>query len=372
MRISAQRFKNSGRKYLLWVLAAAVVCFSFTGEHNIEDRVLVHAMGIDRAAGGYEVSFQVFRSSGAGADIPIDISRSNVQLIKIKADTVSQAIDRCSAKLGREVFLGHLQTICFGREISFEEPQELFAFVLRDKSVYLGVQLCMAQDKAEDIIMTEMQRGSLSSENLQKALDENVRNGRTVECTVLDFLSDIKSPQFEAMPVAALSQEGSGENKEPVIDITGTALLCGGKRSGFLSQEQSFALSLLRDEAETFPTVVSFDGRSYDVRFENTDVSRSLDIENGRLVFTADITLSAAVSLDIKSGDMPSERFFESYLETQLREAWDHSAGEGCDAVGVWRFLRQRYPRIYLEHEDDIERLIRNTRLDLDINCRIE
>ncbi|MBQ7071415.1 MAG: Ger(x)C family spore germination C-terminal domain-containing protein, partial [Ruminococcus sp.] len=192
------------------------------------------------------------------------------------------------------------------------------------------------------------------------------------ECTVLDFLSDIKSPQFEAMPVAALSQEGSGENKEPVIDITGTALLCGGRLSGFLSQEQSFALSLLRDEAETFPTVVSFDGRSYDVRFENTDVSRSLSIENGRLVFTADITLSAAVSLDIKSGDMPSESIFESYLEANLREAWQNSAGEGCDAAGVWRFLRQRYPKIYLEYEDDIERLIRNTRLDLDINCRIE
>ncbi len=372
VRTLAQRLKNSGRRYILWVLAGALLCFGIAHSHNIEDRVLVHAMGIDRAADGYEVSLQVFRSSGAGGDIPIDISRSNVQLIKVRADTVSQALDRCSAKLGRDVFLGHLQTICFGRDVSFERPQELFSFAVRDRSVYLGVELCLAQEKASDIIMTEMKRGSLSSENLRKALDENVKNGRTVECTLLDFLADIKSPMFEAIPVAALSQEGSGENKEPVIDITGTALISGGRVSEYLSPEQSFGLSLLRDEGRSFAAVVGSDGRSYDVRFENADVSRRLCIENGRLVFNVDIDLSAAVSLDIRHSDVLKQEHLSDHLETQLRSAWRQSVQSGCDAVGVWRFVRRKYPKVYLEYEDDIERLISSTKLCLDIECSIE
>ena len=320
------RIGKLGRKYVLLVLAAALVFSSFSDDHNIDSRLLVHAIGIDSVQDGYDVSFQVFRSTGSGSDIPIDISMSNVQLIKVRARTVTEAVEKCSSELGREAFLGHLQVICFGSGTDLSDPEELFSFAVKDKSVYLGVELCQAENMAEDIIMKEIKRGTMSSENLVKALKENAQKGRTTQCTLLTFLSCIDSPNYTAMPVISISEQGEGDNKEPVINITGTALISEGKTlPQKLSAGQAYGLTLLRGKAERFNTVIEKDGRSYDVRFENASSKCRLALENGKLFYRADITLTAALSLDIKKHSGITERELEDYIEKLVLEAWDSS-----------------------------------------------
>ncbi len=367
------RIGKLGRKYVLLVLAAALVFSSFSDDHNIDSRLLVHAIGIDSAQDGYDVSFQVFRSTGSGSDIPIDISMSNVQLIKVRARTVTEAVEKCSSELGREAFLGHLQVICFGSGTDLSDPEELFSFAVKDKSVYLGVELCQAENMAEDIIMKEIKRGTMSSENLVKALKENAQKGRTTQCTLLTFLSCIDSPNYTAMPVISISEQGEGDNKEPVINITGTALISEGKTlPQKLSAGQAYGLTLLRGKAERFNTVIEKDGRSYDVRFENASSKCRLALENGKLFYRADITLTAALSLDIKKHSGITERELEDYIEKLVLEAWDSSEGEGCDAVGVWKYLRQRYPEVYLENREDLAPLIKGVTPEISVSCEIE
>lgn len=373
VRNRAVRIGKLGRKYVLLVLAAALVFSSFSDDHNIDSRLLVHAIGIDSAQDGYDVSFQVFRSTGSGSDIPIDISMSNVQLIKVRARTVTEAVEKCSSELGREAFLGHLQVICFGSGTDLSDPEELFSFAVKDKSVYLGVELCQAENMAEDIIMKEIKRGTMSSENLVKALKENAQKGRTTQCTLLTFLSCIDSPNYTAMPVISISEQGEGDNKEPVINITGTALISEGKTlPQKLSAGQAYGLTLLRGKAERFNTVIEKDGRSYDVRFENASSKCRLALENGKLFYRADITLTAALSLDIKKHSGITERELEDYIEKLVLEAWDSSEGEGCDAVGVWKYLRQRYPEVYLENREDLAPLIKGVTPEISVSCEIE
>lgn len=367
------RIGKLGRKYVLLVLAAALVFSSFSDDHNIDSRLLVHAIGIDSVQDGYDVSFQVFRSTGSGSDIPIDISMSNVQLIKVRARTVTEAVEKCSSELGREAFLGHLQVICFGSGTDLSDPEELFSFAVKDKSVYLGVELCQAENMAEDIIMKEIKRGTMSSENLVKALKENAQKGRTTQCTLLTFLSCIDSPNYTAMPVISISEQGEGDNKEPVINITGTALISEGKTlPQKLSAGQAYGLTLLRGKAERFNTVIEKDGRSYDVRFENASSKCRLALENGKLFYRAYITLTAALSLDIKKHSGITERELEDYIEKLVLEAWDSSEGEGCDAVGVWKYLRQRYPEVYLENREDLAPLIKGVTPEISVSCEIE
>ncbi len=373
VRNRAVRIGKLGRKYVLLVLAAALVFSSFSDDHNIDSRLLVHAIGIDSVQDGYDVSFQVFRSTGSGSDIPIDISMSNVQLIKVRARTVTEAVEKCSSELGREAFLGHLQVICFGSGTDLSDPEELFSFAVKDKSVYLGVELCQAENMAEDIIMKEIKRGTMSSENLVKALKENAQKGRTTQCTLLTFLSCIDSPNYTAMPVISISEQGEGDNKEPVINITGTALISEGKTlPQKLSAGQAYGLTLLRGKAERFNTVIEKDGRSYDVRFENASSKCRLALENGKLFYRADITLTAALSLDIKKHSGITERELEDYIEKLVLEAWDSSEGEGCDAVGVWKYLRQRYPEVYLENREDLAPLIKGVTPEISVSCEIE
>ena len=373
VRKRAVRAGQLGRKYVLLILAAALVLASFSDDHNIDSRLLVHAMGIDETENGYNVTFQVFRSTGSGSDIPIDISMSNVQLIKVQAKTVTEAVEKCSSKLGREAFLGHLQVVCFGNGTDYSDPEELFSFAIKDKSVYLGVEICQAENKAEDIIMKEIKRGTMSSENLVKALKENSQKGRTVECTLLTFLSCIDSPKYTAMPVISISEQGEGDNKEPVIDITGTALIAEGETlPQRLNGEQAYGLTLLKGDAQKFTSVIEKDGREYDVRFENAKTKRRLKLENGRLYYCADIDLTAALSLDIKKHSGITERELEDHIRRITLEAWELSEQNGCDAVGVWKYLRQRYPKLYLENREDLTPIIKSVSPRITVSCEIE
>lgn len=362
---------SAGKRIAVLVTVLALVLFSFSEDHNIENRLIVHAVGVDRSDDGYEVSFQVFRSSGAGADIPIDISRSNVQLIKEKARTVAEAVDKCSAQLGRDVFLGHLQVICFGRDTDFSSPEELFSFALKDRSVYLGLEVCVAEGRAEDVIMQELNRGTVSSENLFKALKEGLKGGRTEQCSMLSFLSCISSPKFFAVPVVSLSEQG-GEKKEPVIDVTGTAVIAGGRVVNMLDDEESYGLSLLRDRSEHFDTVIEKGGRQADVRFDNADTDCYLIREGDKLVFNADISLSASVSLDIKGRDILSDDELSDYVGVMLMRTWEKTSGAGCDAVGVWKYVRQSEPELFLREKESIGKLVSRIEPRFTVRCIME
>lgn len=370
---SFERYRSFsfGKRIAVFAAALALVLFSLPDDHNIENRLLVHAIGIDETDGGYDVCIQAFRSSGAGSDIPIDVSRSNVQLIKEHARTVTEALDKCSAQLGRDVFLGHLQVICFGRNTDFSSPEDLFSFALKDRSVFLGVEVCVAEDKAQKVIMKELERGAVSSENLFRAIREGLKGGRTVKCPMLSFLSGIRSPQFFAVPVVELSEQG-GDKKEPVIDVTATAVIGGGRVKEQLDDEESFGLTLLRDKAEHFDTVIEKDGRRTDVRFENADTDCELVRQGERLIFKAEITLSAKTALDVKGRPELSEEELSRYVQRIVRRAWDKTSGAGLDAVGVWRYVRQREPKLYLREKNRTGELVSEIEPQILVRCRSE
>ena len=51
---------------------------------NIEDRAIVHAVGVDKAGEDYEVSLQVFSTTQSGSNTPIDPSQPNMKVISAK------------------------------------------------------------------------------------------------------------------------------------------------------------------------------------------------------------------------------------------------------------------------------------------------
>ena len=94
--------------------------------------------------------------------------------------------------------------------------------------------------------------------------------------------------------------------------------------------------------------------------------------EDGRYYFDADISLTAAVSLDIKNSSGLTERELAEHIGLIVRRAWEKSEREGCDAVGVWRYLRQRFPGVYLERRDELPKLLSEVTPRIWVRCEIE
>lgn len=382
---------------VIMITAVTLLFSSFGRVLDIDDRVLVHAMGIDFADGEYNVTLQVFTTQGMGSDTPVDVSQSNIQVISRKGKTVREAIDGCQYELGKEIFLGHLQLICFGNTVDFSNPEELFSFAIKDKNVFLGVKLCMTENTAEELMNVQLTRGTMSSENFTKVIDMGVKNCITVECRLIDFLSCINSPQYVAMPILTEEQsaesggsqeqqggqasgQGGGQEQnsrqEPVIKISGTALIKNGEvLDDYLTHSEASGTAWLMGKAKQYDMVIEYENRRLDVKVTNDGRKIKLENKNGELIYKADITVLAHASMDVRTEEDSEKiaKLVNEQLKDYFYSAWDKTVKQnGEDIFGIWKMLRHQYPKSYMEYEDRLDEIYSAVKLNANIKCRVE
>lgn len=382
---------------VIMITAVTLLFSSFGRVLDIDDRVLVHAMGIDFANGEYNVTLQVFTTQGMGSDTPVDVSQSNIQVISRKGKTVREAIDGCQYELGKEIFLGHLQLICFGNTVDFSNPEELFSFAIKDKNVFLGVKLCMTENTAEELMNVQLTRGTMSSENFTKVIDMGVKNCITVECRLIDFLSCINSPQYVAMPILTEEQsaesggsqeqqggqasgQGGGQEQnsrqEPVIKISGTALIKNGEvLDDYLTHSEASGTAWLMGKAKQYDMVIEYENRRLDVKVTNDGRKIKLENKNGELIYKADITVLAHASMDVRTEEDSEKiaKLVNEQLKDYFYSAWDKTVKQnGEDIFGIWKMLRHQYPKSYMEYEDRLDEIYSAVKLNANIKCRVE
>lgn len=384
---------------LVTVLGISLLFSAFGKTANISDRMLVHAMGIDPSDdGGYKVSMQIFKSSGAGSDTPIDPSQPNVEVISGEGKTITEAIKKASYKTGREAFLGHLQLICFNRDIDFSDPEDLFRFTLADKNVYLGVDLCLSETTAEDIMNAKMTRGATSAEALKKIIDTNAENSTAIKCEMLDFLSCVNTPQHIAMPVLSVEEQsegsegggsgqqgeqqgGSGQQEgqdpsEPQVSVSSTALIKNGKvLEDTLDSDEAQGVAWLTRRAERGDMIVKHRGELINVMLTRDKIKTDLKIKDGRISYKADITVVAHANKNLRSpaeseelsGEIADElqRIFKAAEDKALRK-------NGTDIVGIWRLLRHEYPRTYISYRDSLDSIYGSVDFETNVKVRVE
>ena len=368
---------------VLFIAAVTLLSSSFGRQVDIEERVLCHAMGVDYENGEYNVSLQVFKTQSMGSDTPLDVSQSNIQTVNCKGRSIRDAIEGCQYQIGREIFFGHLQIICFNKNIDLSSPEELFSFAIKDKNVFLGVELCLAENTAEELMNVQLTRGTMSSENFTQVIKMGVRNGITVECRLIDLLSCIRSPQYIAMPVISIKQplgdfaesheEKSAEQQEPLLEIKKTALIRKGTvLESYLSHADASGCLWLTGKAEQYSDIIEYNGSPMDVRITSDSHSLKLDNENGRLVCRLKLTVLAHTSLDIrdeKSSDQVAA-LVKQRLEENITGVWNKALYENrTDIFDVWRLFRHKYPQSYLKYADRLDEVLGSVELETDITC---
>lgn len=391
------RSRNVKIYLLLFALLAAVLFSSFGSSMNITERALVHAMGIDPGEnGGFKVTMQVFKTSGAGSDTPVDVSQPNVEIIKGEGETISSAIDDARNQMGKDIFLGHLQLICFNSQLDFSNPDELFQFALKDKNIYLGVNLCLSETTAEEIINDQMTRGTTSAEAMKQVLEMNIKNSATIKCQIIDMMSTINTPQNIFIPVMSLQQEEQGdqsgeqeqggqsegqqgsqsESQPPQIVVSSTAIIKDGKvLDTRLSSEQASGAAWLTRQAKQSSLVVSYNGELVNVRLTKDRSSVKLINRDGRMIYRTKLVLVAHTTKDLdskedsdKMAEEVKKRMGEILSSAQQTAFYD----SGADVFGIWRLLRHEYPKDYLKYKDNLQQIYDVTDFETELVIRVE
>ena len=373
--------------FLIIAISAAALFFSANQSYNINDRALVHAIGIDydKDSDKYKISLQIFKPQGAGSDTPIDPSKTNMQLIKADGKNVSDALNHCQYEYGRELFMGHLQIIAFGDTVDFSNPEELFSFAIYNKNVYLGVKLCLADKSAEELLKTEITRGTMTSEVFTQTIDMNDRYSATVNCRLLDFLSCINTHQYIAIPVLSVKQpdkeessqkeEENGNKSDPEIQIKETAIIKNGKiLSDRLTNEEAIGTNWLTNKARSSKIIIDMDGEKVYALITKDSSKIKLTNEDGKLIYNVKLNIVAHPSKDIADKEtkkrfahLTEEKIIDFCKKSEKKALRDNSA----DIFGIWKKLRHSYPNGYIEYQNRLDEIYDSVEFNVNVDCRV-
>ncbi len=377
-----QQRHNKRIYLLLGVLMAAIMLSSPGRSLNINERALVHAMGIDKHGDSYTVTLQVFKPSGSGADTSVDVSQPNVQTVVCKGRTVSQAIDDGRAQLGREPFLGHLQLICLGRETDLSHPEELFEFATGG-GVDLGTELCISNTTAEDIMSTRLSYAETSAEAIGLIIKLGEEYSRTVSCRLIDILS-LGDGGSAAIPMLTAretdgkgGQESQGSQSSPeaesTVKLTSTAIMTDGSICrDELTEEEALAVDMLTGRAKKAAIVITLEGSPVSVELENISTHRSLKLENGRLIYHAKIRADIRTDpADKESRQRLIKNTAEEKLASICKSAEEKALRKnGADIFGLCRLIKHSQPKTALAHEGSLDALYPCTDFDTAFQLR--
>lgn len=372
---------NRFSAFTAFFCAALVAIIAFSGHgHSVEiqDRLLCHALGIDFSGGEYEISAQVFKPSGAGSDTPVDITQSNIEIVSGRGKTVSDALEQCENRRGKEIFLGHLQLICFGKSVDLSSPRQLCEFCLKDKSVYLGVDICLSDTTAKELMSAELSNDMLATENYVSVIEKNAEKSRTVRCRLLDLFNSEGKGKCAVMPVLAVVRPSENEKEltELALKVTNTALITGGKAADVqLEPDSSAGLFLLASGSKEADMVLQNEDWQFSVRVSKKSCSTRVEQGSGGLLYKARLTVvvhrvkDTAFDTDAEEvAQLVGQRLKEQF-DTLFAQCENEAYADIC---GIRKLLRQSFPKTFLDCENGLETLYRSAHGELEIECLVE
>ena len=357
-----ERSKRVNRIHLLLtVLMAGIVMTSFGKNVDINSRALVHAMGIDKTPEGYEVTLQIFQPTGPGSSTAIDASQANIRAVSCSGSTIEKAIEDGRSQLGREPFFGHLQLICLGSGTDLSKPRELFRFVLEDRHIDLGTELCMSSSRAADIMNTKLSYAETSAEATGLILEKCEEYSRTVSCRLIDILSP-EEDVCGAMPVLTAHEDSS-------VETISTRLIAKGRQCPCdLDEEGALGVNILTGRAEKGSFTVKAQGGLTDISLEDLSISRRLEERGEELILRVSIEGRTLISqgdreLILKKADQRLAEICIGAKQVTLDE-------NSCDVIGLRRMIRHSFPEKALANKGHTDKLYPSVKLELSVDLR--
>ena len=358
-----------------YLLIAAVMCCILLSSHgrsiSIDRRGIVHAIGIDRTAKGYRVSLQIFQPAGMGSDTAVDVTGANIAVAVSEGRTISEAIAAAGSRTGKELFFGHLQLICLGKGLNAEGHDELFAFATGSTHISPSTELCMSEGKAEKLMELKLTEEETSAEALYSLLKTSAEYSRTIRCDLKSFLSD---EGCAVMPVLAVADTDSGDEQPSLsksVRLAGTAVFSKGDMT-VINEDKALCAALLSGKAEKGNIVTILDDVSITSELDNCRRKRTITAENGRLMLTTNIIVSARPDheLDPDQSNKLSTAISNAlvydctYLQTGMLR-------NGTDIFGTSLLIKQRFPKLWLKYQNTPEILLSAVDVIVNINVKV-
>lgn len=393
----ASRMQVVARIIFLIIIAAMLFLF-FSNDFGLVDihkASIVVAVGVDVSDDGYAVTAQAAIPTPAQGEG----SAAYTQVTGHGA-TVADAVDDINAKTGFYPKLAFCNLVVLGEACAERDLFTVLDYFYRNDYVPLTALVGMCRGTAKELLGMQPADGGMSSSAIQRAMSEELKNSANASTVNLKLLAqDAGSPSASAyMPFIEFTQSGSGgsttassggskssggssggsgKSSEKSVEFTclTTAAFTGGKFIGVLTEDQAFALNLVRSNIRLAVVNAEFDGKNYTVGLKNNSCALRIAVEGGvpvlRIKYRALANVQSSESRPAAEGSANSHLVSDGVLkavadtvEGRMNSLIDFCVESGCDLVSAEKLLYQRF---YDEYQSFKGRVLQSLKVEYDI-----
>ena len=385
-------------RIIFLIIIAAMLFLFFSNDFGLVDihkASIVVAVGVDVSDDGYAVTAQTAIPTPAQGEG----SAAYTQVTGHGA-TVADAVDDINAKTGFYPKLAFCNLVVLGESCAERDLFTVLDYFYRNDYVPLTALVGMCRGTAKELLGIQPADGGISSSAIQRAMSEELKNSANASTVNLKLLAqDAGSPSASAyMPFIEFTQSGSGgsttassggskssggssggsgKSSEKSVEFTclTTAAFTGGKFIGVLTEDQAFALNLVRSNIRLAVVNAEFDGKNYTVGLKNNSCALRIAVEGGvpvlRIKYRALANVQSSESRPAAEGSANSHLVSDGVLkavadtvEGRMNSPIDFCVESGCDLVGAEKLLYQRF---YDEYQSFKGRVLQSLKVEYDI-----
>ena len=195
---------------LFFVLVLILSPKSVTNRPEIETKLLLTSIGLDKVEDQYRVS--------ATAVMPQESQNGSTMRLNVgvEADSVSAAFEKLSLKMGKKLELGLCGLIVIGDTFGDESILPHLNYLMASGKIIPGAYLVLSLGKSakETIEMSNM-LSEASSNGLSKLIEHNALDTNMPSITLLKFLSETGSvTKSSYIPCIEIGKKDSGSDQE--------------------------------------------------------------------------------------------------------------------------------------------------------------
>lgn len=379
------------------IASVLLICILFTGcwdKVEIDKRSFISTIGIDAGEDiGNEEELKKLKEDKSNNELDLkrihitygapDISKLGPQksatskdnYITTDAISMEDALEKASSKISRNINYGHIKLLVLSSEL-LEHPEvfrEITDYLQRQSSLNKMMYVVIAEGKAEEYVKFKPVMEQNIETYISGLIDSSNRNSTILPVTLNEMLIRLSENGNAIIPSLKY------EKDKNEISLTGLGIIKEYKIKGFLSQDQTSVIEMLRGKLEGGKKSVYIEGHPIDISVERVKRKITMKNEGSNLKFNIDIFLEGQIKGYYNGG----KQLTSTYLNS-IEEDFNKSIKDECeevvkitqktfmvDPVGFREVVEKYHNTLWKEKESNWAKVYENANINVNVHTKI-
>lgn len=356
--------------FFLFVLFFNVLFISGCSSEGINEKLIIHGIGVDKEEDKYVVTMHVLNTnalSDEGGN-----KEEKIEVISRDGYTLLDAIANIEKSSGKKALYSHNLILVVGKETAGLYMDKILSFFSSDYNLRPSVEVLISQTTAKDVLNIKNDDKLITADDIMSMLETSYNKEDQLKFALKSFLGDMQSDYKSAKAFCISSTQDVLESY--VLQISNMAVFKDKVMKGILDEDETKGFLEISGELKNVEQDVTVDGNNLSCLIKKSKCKIKTLIEDG----TPQFNIFIKATVNVYNDNLRDNENIKPAIEKKLCELANKSINRAlieyeCDIFNFSRHLMNANINYFKSNRENITDLLVNAKyyinIDAQVNC---